>query len=61
MVKGSRGMSKHAKQAIRNIMSDGKERSLTVLFEDIAALQTKTHNSNSRRGQLVFENWFEMQ
>ena len=43
MVKGSRGMSKHAKQTIRNIMSDGKERSLTVLFEDIAALQTKTH------------------
>ncbi len=43
MVKRSRRMSKHAKQAIRNIMSDGKERSLTVLFEDIAALQTKTH------------------
>ena len=41
MVKGSRGMSKHAKQTIRNIMSDGKERSLTVLFEDIAAQQTR--------------------
>ena len=41
MVKRSRRMSKHAKQAIRNIMSDGKERSLTVLFEDIAAQQTR--------------------
>ena len=42
MVKGRKGMSKFAQQSIRNIMSDGKERSLTVLFEDIAALQT-TH------------------
>lgn len=43
MVKRRKGISKFAQQSIRNIMSDGKERSLTVLFEDIAALQTKTY------------------
>jgi hypothetical protein len=37
---GKKSMSKHAKNQIRIIMSDGKERSLTVLFEDIAASAT---------------------
>jgi hypothetical protein len=35
-----RTMNANAKNVIRNIMSDGKERSLTVLFEDIAASAT---------------------
>ena len=53
---GCKSISKYAKNHIRNIMSDGKERSLTVLFEDIAALQTKTHK---RKIPTVMEaDWF---
>ena len=36
----TRTMNAYAKNVIRDIMSDGKERSLTVLFEDKAASTT---------------------
>jgi len=48
-------MNANAKKAIRNIMSDGKERSLTVLFEDIAALQS---NRKTRIPTVTEAAWF---